>query len=231
MTKYQIYYDKLIARAKNRVIDSYTEKHHIIPKCMGGSNKRENLVNLTAREHFIAHQLLVKINPSNSKLIFAVKAMCMYSSQNGEHRVNNRMYGWLRKKFVESISGSNHHQYRKPLTDQQKLNLSNYAKNRKWSNEHKDNLSKKFSGNKNPRAKLIEIYDSNHTLIYTVEGNFLKFCIEYDLPGQMLKKSYIAGGIPLYQSKSSISKLKGKNNERWEKYAGWYALDRGLLKK
>ena len=44
------------------------EVHHIVPKCLGGSNKKENLVELTAREHFICHRLLCEIYPKNKKL-------------------------------------------------------------------------------------------------------------------------------------------------------------------
>ena len=39
----------------------YCERHHIIPKSIGGSNSSYNLVNLTAKEHFIAHRLLEKL--------------------------------------------------------------------------------------------------------------------------------------------------------------------------
>ena len=66
---YQKTYDSLIEKRrkfpltkdKNDPNYIYCETHHILPKCLGGSNEEENLVNLTAREHFIAHMLLVKI--------------------------------------------------------------------------------------------------------------------------------------------------------------------------
>ena len=58
---YQKIYNKLINRAKNRNIMGYVEKHHIIPKCLGGEDCKTNLVNLTPEEHYLAHQLLVKI--------------------------------------------------------------------------------------------------------------------------------------------------------------------------
>ena len=66
---YQIIYDNLINQAKNRLVDGYTEKHHILPKSMGGSNQAFNIVKLTAREHFLAHWLLFKIykTPSMAK--------------------------------------------------------------------------------------------------------------------------------------------------------------------
>ena len=57
---YEAHYNKLIARGQNRELEDYKEKHHIVPRCMGGSNKKENLVYLTAEEHYVAHQLLVK---------------------------------------------------------------------------------------------------------------------------------------------------------------------------
>lgn len=72
---YQLHYDRLIERAKNRVLGGYCEKHHIIPKCMGGNNDKENLVKLTPEEHYLAHLLLIKIFPSNSKLVWAVFRM------------------------------------------------------------------------------------------------------------------------------------------------------------
>lgn len=93
--EYQKHYDALVERAKDRVLSGYKERHHIIPKCMGGPNKKENLVYLTAREHFVAHQLLVKIYRNNLKLVHA--AFMMTVSSETVIR-NNRKYEWLRKK-------------------------------------------------------------------------------------------------------------------------------------
>ena len=51
--------------------DEYHERHHIIPRCMGGGNEKENLIDLFAKEHFIAHKLLALENPDNNSLIYA----------------------------------------------------------------------------------------------------------------------------------------------------------------
>ena len=72
---YQKIYDQIVDRAKKRELEGYSEKHHIIPKCMGGSNRQDNLAVLTAREHFICHWLLHKMHPNNSALSFAFKMM------------------------------------------------------------------------------------------------------------------------------------------------------------
>ena len=80
-------YDSIINRAKARHLHEYKEKHHIIPKCLGGSNEPNNLVELTFREHFICHWLLVKIYPNNIKLIYAFSLMVHFSRTNN-YRIN-----------------------------------------------------------------------------------------------------------------------------------------------
>lgn len=59
--KYSEWYYKIIDRAKGRTLDGYVEHHHIIPRCIGGSDDPENIVRLTAREHYICHWLLTKM--------------------------------------------------------------------------------------------------------------------------------------------------------------------------
>ena len=109
---YKKIYEDLIHRAKHRKLDGYKEVHHIIPKCLNGSDLEDNLVELTAREHFIAHMILVKIYPGHHGLIKAVVMMCM--GQN-ERKLNNRIYEWIRIKFSEAQSinqsGTNNSQY------------------------------------------------------------------------------------------------------------------------
>lgn len=52
---YNKHYQLLISNAKTRDnIEGYSEKHHIIPSCLGGSDDAKNLVLLTLREHFIS---------------------------------------------------------------------------------------------------------------------------------------------------------------------------------
>jgi hypothetical protein len=68
-------YNQLVEGARNRVLDGYCEKHHVVPKCMGGDNKKSNIVLFTAKEHFIAHKLLVRIYPNVKGLWYALIAM------------------------------------------------------------------------------------------------------------------------------------------------------------
>lgn len=79
----------LETRGRNECGDEYYETHHIIPKCMGGSNDKENLIDLFAREHFEAHRLLALENPENEKIIYAWWAMCTLPGSSKKKRRNN----------------------------------------------------------------------------------------------------------------------------------------------
>jgi len=98
---YHAHYDKLIDRARMRLIEDYTEKHHIIPRCLGGDDNPSNIVSLLPEEHYIAHQLLIKMHPGNSKLIYA--AMMMTVNAPTMQR-KNKLYGWLRREYAKHIS-------------------------------------------------------------------------------------------------------------------------------
>ena len=101
---YKKHYISLINRAKDRKINGYTETHHIIPRCMNGTDDKDNLVDLTAREHFIAHLLLLKIYPKQYSLIKAVMMMTVSNSIHREHRSMNRMYSWLKEHHSKEMS-------------------------------------------------------------------------------------------------------------------------------
>jgi hypothetical protein len=92
---YQKIYDSLIERAKTRQQPEFFEKHHIVPKCLGGSDNANNIALLTPEEHYLAHQLLTKLNPSHKGLAKAAHMMC-------SGRPTNKYYGWVRRRFAEA---------------------------------------------------------------------------------------------------------------------------------
>jgi hypothetical protein len=93
---YKKHYELLISRARNRQLPGYVERHHIIPRCIGGTNDSDNIVNLTPEEHYVAHQLLVKIYPTVDSLVYAANKMTV-SSKNVKRR--NKRYGWLKRRY------------------------------------------------------------------------------------------------------------------------------------
>lgn len=109
-------YVKLIEKAQSQQrnkSNAYFEQHHILPKCLGGSDDASNLVLLTAREHFIAHILLAKIHPCNAKIAYALHMMSVKSSTVSERsKINSRLYSQAKNalsKFVAANGGLKKH--------------------------------------------------------------------------------------------------------------------------
>lgn len=159
---YKMHYEKLIERAKNRQLTGYVEKHHIIPKCMGGKNNKENIVILTPEEHYFAHYILVKIYPDNHRLLWAVMAMC---NKTKTMERSNKPYGWMRRKFAETIAEKNRGQKRSeeskkkmsearigrkfaPHSEETKIKMSEASKGKPKSEEHRIACSLARSGKK-----------------------------------------------------------------------------------
>jgi hypothetical protein len=103
---YRNHYALLIERARQRTLQGYSEKHHVLPRCMGGTNDACNLVGLTAREHFVAHKLLVKIYPESIKLKHALWAMMTANKKAQAYRITSRCYEMLRVAIAESMKGN-----------------------------------------------------------------------------------------------------------------------------
>jgi hypothetical protein len=100
---YQKHYHLLIEKRKKDPLslEEYSEWHHIIPKCIGGSDEPENLIRLTPEEHYVAHQLLVKIYPDEPKLVYATN---MLTVNRSDCYRNNKLYGWIKRKLSKTIS-------------------------------------------------------------------------------------------------------------------------------
>lgn len=106
---YEKVYNGIIQKAKGedrkKGGDVYYERHHIIPRCLGGDNSKENLVLLMAREHYICHKLLVEFYPSNSKLVFSLNMMVnAFNKRQNRIKISSREYERLKQLMSISIS-------------------------------------------------------------------------------------------------------------------------------
>lgn len=154
-------YNEFIDKCKARYIDenTYTEKHHIIPKCMGGTNDESNLITLTAQEHYIAHKLLAQENPDNNKIQFAFLMMSSNNKNKNLERdyiISEEEYAVAKKNFSDSQTGEKNHNYGKCG----ELN-SFYGK--KHSEEDKKKMRKKktFKNDNNPKRKKVICLTTN----------------------------------------------------------------------
>lgn len=99
-------HDSIISNAVARcgAIEGYKERHHILPKSMGGDDSNDNLVYLTAREHFIVHWLLKKMN-NNSSMIYAFFAMTKMGNSS-QKRYTSHSFKYAREAMGDFISKS-----------------------------------------------------------------------------------------------------------------------------
>ena len=106
--KYTKWYNNIVSSAQARSSSGYVEKHHIIPKCLGGTNNTENLVELTAREHFICHWLLTKMVSSkrhNYQLWNALSSMLYFHNPfQSREKISSQKYQLIKKHISEQRS-------------------------------------------------------------------------------------------------------------------------------
>jgi len=128
--KYTRCYFSIVHRALSRVVgDMYVEKHHIIPKSLGGSNDKSNLVKLTAKEHFLCHRLLTKMvdDPTAKiKMHNAVFQMTISSKNQSRYKITSRVYTILKQNKSLAMAGNKYG--RGPTSEATKLKISQAKK-------------------------------------------------------------------------------------------------------
>ena len=143
--KYTRWYYRIIYSATSRSENNiYTEKHHILPKSLQGTDLSENIVTLTAREHFICHILLTKMTKGifKSKMIHA--AIGMKRSRKYQHRyINARLYEHLKKEYAILARIRN---TGKKMSDETRRKMSVASKGKAKSLEHGLNISRGLTG-------------------------------------------------------------------------------------
>jgi hypothetical protein len=173
MNKYTKWYNNICKRGQNRVIEGYTEKHHIIPESfysirkrkgpsgwiVGDSDAIENITHLTDREHELAHYLLTKIHKDNKQAYFKVlKAYEMRSmvnsNQEGKRYFSSRRLAGVRaeraKLQSEVMKGEGNPNYGKKWTDEQKEEQRQKVIGNTLTKEQHEKLVKNITGKKKP---------------------------------------------------------------------------------
>lgn len=127
--------------------DEYHERHHIIPRCCGGLDNEDNLVDLFAREHYEAHRLLALENPENNSLQYAWWMMSNHSGMEGQNRyiTTPLEYEECKIKFSNTMkkvfaNPENHPMFGKHLSEEARKKISDATKGRPGPN-----LGKHFS--------------------------------------------------------------------------------------
>lgn len=140
---YQNEYDNLIAFAKSQNRKKlkrthkeyiYYEKHHIIPRCIKEDNSPDNLILLTAQEHYKAHKLLHLIYPDNNSLF---RAWNMMGGRFSEFMTEDEI-AYKREEWAKRFSGEGNPNYNKKRSEEAKRKTSEgllkfYSENDVWN--------------------------------------------------------------------------------------------------
>jgi hypothetical protein len=185
---YNKIYNQIIERAKTRKVEGYIEKHHIIPKSMGGDNSETNIVALTAKEHFLSHMLLCEMYPLNNKLKHALFLMAIGKQKVKEktYVIGSRVYERLKKEYSQMLTGKKQSQKTKDKKSISMLEVwANKSEeemseigNKRWetrikngtniiSKTHKENIRKSLLGSKKP-------WITKPVIQYTIDGEFVR---------------------------------------------------------
>lgn len=212
---YERIYNELIEHRKMqpKLEEVYYERHHIIPVCRGGGDEAENLIYLTAEDHFVAHLLLAKVY--GGRLWVAANAMCM-KGQNREIR-SRYTFGIIRRRFVESITGENnwmfdHNIYRLIHTDTEDILEGNRAYLAKKINRNEANLSSLISG----RYDTLGGYCLENRLSEIKRKDQTIYKFERLSSGEIVEGTYFDIADKFMVSRKHIKKLvQGKMNEAY----------------
>lgn len=133
------------------------EKHHVIPKSMGGTDKKENVVNLTVRQHFVCHRLLTKMVSGKNvqKAWRALRAMALMDASDHQQRlklrITSRMFEQLR--VINFASDSDETRAKKKASAQGRLHSEETKK--KMAESRKRRFAEDPTYSANIRAKLL----------------------------------------------------------------------------
>ena len=196
--KYSKWYIKLVSKESD---DEYTEIHHNLPRSLFPEYEKceWNLVKLSARQHFISHMFLFQMFEKNSeqytKMLSAINIM-----KGRTKYFNSRLYEIARNKWSET----------------QKL--------RRWSEEHKEKISKSMTGTK--RGPMSEEHKARMIATKKAKG---------DGKGKWMHKNGVQKKIKLEQVNEFVSlgwqfgtsrkhitedfkqKMKQRTNDYWKK--------------
>ena len=174
LNKYTRWYNTIIEHRQSNLAEGYTERHHIVPKSLGGSNDASNLVALTAREHFVCHRLLTKMIAGDNriKMLRALNAFSINSKKNPRN-LTSRQYAIARAAYVPRTGYSHSPETRSKIskantgciqTAEANARRSATLTGRAFTDDHLNNLSKALKGRTSPTKGMTFEYKAQPTI-------------------------------------------------------------------
>lgn len=232
--KYSKFYYSIVNNAKqlNRAKRG-NERHHILPRSLGGSNENSNLVNLTPREHYICHLLLTKftIGTAYQKMSYALHRL----TNHGTTIKSSRMYAMIRKAHADMLSsklkgvsimerfGKTHmHE----ISEYQKEQIRKSNRDRIWTTSSREKMSESQKRRKieRPESFSVEPKSATHkaNLSKAHLGKGEKFTFEHKVHG-----TFVGTNKDLIRAFPAIFNKSYHGAEVWKLSKGQYKSCKG----
>jgi len=145
MNKYTRWYNQIVKNAQTRVTEGYIERHHIQPRSLGGADDKSNLVDLTAREHFVCHWLLTKMTTGEDHYKMLNALRMMRAEKSGQHRyetsITSKVYESIKQEYAQlqsiKFSGEGNPMWGKTHTEEARRAISEKNTGKKLTEEQK----------------------------------------------------------------------------------------------
>jgi hypothetical protein len=237
---YRIIYNNIVENRKINPLSlsEYGEVHHIIPKSLGGFDEEENLVRLTAREHYICHLLLSEMYEKNTfewyKMNHAFQMMNVSGVKQNRY-YNSRIYELKKIDFKITMSwsqtGERNSQYGKTKSDETKEKIRISVNKRLGKDDNLNAVQKK------------KILSQKNKEYYTFEGKYynkqtrdkinkmFNIDLSTDFPNTLIKVKEMFYNLYVVEKKSTteLSKLLGVNDETIRNYLIFFKIPRRSL--
>jgi hypothetical protein len=187
---YKQRYDHMIHHYQAHLCEGYVEKHHITPRCLGGSDDIDNLVLLPLRAHYLAHYMLTKMYPDNNKLYHAFAAMAR-QSKNHQRHFTSKQYEKMKKARSSAMTGVPRPEHVKQKLRKPKSTRENYSKPK--SDLHRSNISQALTGTKKTTNHIANMVASRRAYNEARTASFLskkqEIVLDYQKSG-LTRKEY-----------------------------------------
>jgi len=209
--KYAKWYMQIVSKESD---ESYTETHHILPKCLFPQYEKSkwNLVKLSARQHFIVHVLLVKIFENleaQRKMSWAVQRL-----KGNNKYCNSRLYDIVRKRLSE-IGQSE--EFKKKVSE------TKLSQNLKHSDEHKRKISESIKGivrgpmSQEHKQKMIDSKKKKWVPKIWMNRDGIQTKVKIEEVENFLKNGWQKGTNKKHLTEEYKKVLSEKTKQQWQK--------------
>ena len=209
-------YTQFIGSLRGQSVDGYAEVHHIVPRSLGGSDDADNLIRLTARQHYVAHWMLSRALGGS-----AARAFFMMSNFGRYGQVNSTTYAIARQEYAELAAVQMKGRTMRPVSEETRKKQSQAKLGKKLTPEHIEKVRQTRIG-----VKLSDQWKANVSAAKRGRGNGRLGCAMSEQTKQRIGDAqrgalnHMTGRkhSPETREKMRIAHMKRKQDQEYQRW-------------